>query len=39
MVLRIESNCLGEEVDSFVVSLGGKGLVSLVFESVYLAND
>ena len=39
MILWIEGNCLSEDVDGLLVLFRGKGLVSLVFESVSLINN
>jgi hypothetical protein len=36
MILRIDSDSLGEQVNRFIVVFGREGLVSLIFQSVGL---
>lgn len=36
VVLGVDGDCLGEEIDGLIVVLRGKGLVALVFQRICL---
>jgi hypothetical protein len=37
VIFGIDSNGLGEEIDSFIVILRGEGFIALIFQSIYLS--